>query len=349
MSSLYKRPDSKYYWWTAWYKGRKVYKSTKMTQKHLARKVQNEWDYRLVLGNTDFISNRLHPSTSVGPYFTKYLSFLETRKSRRTVETARGVLRQLKNFLYEINVTNIADISVEVLDDYVDWLKSAPKTKKNHIGVISLMLDQARKKSVIQSNPASDVTLPEMKKVREYRPLDKIDLKIIFEGAGAWKPYYQFLHHTGLRAGDVAMLRGSNVDKEKRKIVELVRKSRRVHEFPLSNALLRFVPSGPDAPLFPMLYSENERTLKDNLAKPRKYMQALLEAANRPKATLHSFRVTFNNQLRDMGLSIEDRQALLAHSSSETTKIYTHPNFDLALQFVNRLPDFAKRNQNVTK
>ncbi|MDP7059795.1 MAG: tyrosine-type recombinase/integrase [Candidatus Marinimicrobia bacterium] len=67
--------------------------------------------------------------------------------------------------------------------------------------------------------------------------------------------------------------------------------------------------------------------------------------ANRPKATLHSFRVTFNNQLRDMGLSIEDRQALLAHSSSETTKIYTHPNFDLALKFVNRLPDFAKRNQ----
>ena len=50
-----------------------------------------------------------------------------------------------------------------------------------------------------------------------------------------------------------------------------------------------------------------------------------------------------------MGLSIEDRQALLAHSSSETTKIYTHPNFDLALKFVNRLPDFAKRNQNVTK
>ena len=40
-----------------------------------------------------------------------------------------------------------------------------------------------------------------------------------------------------------------------------------------------------------------------------------------------------------------DRQALLAHSSSETTKIYTHPNFERALEFVNRLPNFAKRNQ----
>ncbi len=74
-------------------------------------------------------------------------------------------------------------------------------------------------------------------------------------------------------------------------------------------------------------------------------MQALLEAEGRPKATLHSFRVTFNNTLRDMGLPIEDRQILLAHASSETTKIYTHPNFDLAAQFVNRIPDYG----NVTK
>ncbi len=70
--------------------------------------------------------------------------------------------------------------------------------------------------------------------------------------------------------------------------------------------------------------------MNDNLLAPRKYMQVLLEAGGRPKATLHSFRATFNNTLRDLGLSIEDRQILLSHSSSETTKIYTHPNFDLA-------------------
>ena len=80
-------------------------------------------------------------------------------------------------------------------------------------------------------------------------------------------------------------------------------------------------------------------------------MQTLLAEANppRPKATLHSFRATFNNTLRDLGLQIEDRQVLLAHSSSETTKIYTHPNFDLATKYVNLVPDFGKRNQNVTK
>ncbi|MFQ6608845.1 MAG: tyrosine-type recombinase/integrase, partial [Fidelibacterota bacterium] len=94
-----------------------------------------------------------------------------------------------------------------------------------------------------------------------------------------------------------------------------------------------------------------DRKLKDNLAKPRLFMQALLAEAEppRPKATLHSFRATFNNTLRDLGLSIQDRQILLAHSSSETTKIYTHPNFDLASKFVNQIPEYSNCNQNVTK
>ena len=65
-------------------------------------------------------------------------------------------------------------------------------------------------------------------------------------------------------------------------------------------------------------------------------MQALLKAGSRPHATLHSFRHTFNSTLRDLGMSIEDRQVLLAHASSETNKIYTHPNFNLASDYVNK-------------
>ncbi len=139
------------------------------------------------------------------------------------------------------------------------------------------------------------------------------------------------------------MLTHGNIDRKRKALVSFVRKSRRIHEFPLAKALLNLVPDGKakDKPLFPKLYTKNERKLNDNLAEPRKYMQALLEAAGRPKATLHSFRAKFNNTLRDLGLPIEDRQILLAHSASETTKIYTHPNFDLAAKYVNRIPDPA--------
>ena len=100
-----------------------------------------------------------------------------------------------------------------------------------------------------------------------------------------------------------------------------------------------------EEPLFPDLYVDREdedaleRILNDKLARPRKYLQALLAAAGRPKADLHSFRTTLNNTLRDLGLSIEDRAVLLAHASSETTKLYSHPNIELAREFVNRIPD----------
>lgn len=70
-------------------------------------------------------------------------------------------------------------------------------------------------------------------------------------------------------------------------------------------------------------------------------MQSMLKINERPKATLHSFRRTFNNVLRDLGLDMNDRQILLAHSSSETTKLYTNPNFDRAKEFVNKIPVYG--------
>ena len=41
------------------------------------------------------------------------------------------------------------------------------------------------------------------------------------------------------------------------------------------------------------------------------------------------------------GLEMEDRKALLAHSSSETTKIYTHPNLEVAKKWVDKMPVFG--------
>ena len=52
------------------------------------------------------------------------------------------------------------------------------------------------------------------------------------------------------------------------------------------------------------------------------------------------FRHTSSSTLRDLALSMEDRKVLLAHTSVATTRIYSHPNFDLAADYVNRLPEY---------
>ena len=352
MSSLYKRADSKYYWWTAPYRGRRLRKSTKMVQKHLATKVQQKWDFSIIMDDLDFLELANQSSGAVNDFFDHYLQ-LRSRRSEKTYITARGMINKFRKYLTDIKINRIEEINVKILDDYIEYLQCSPKTKKNHMVELAQMLNQALKEDLIRSNPAKLVTLPVINKKELHRPLDEIDMQIIFAGSGSWTLYYLMLLHTGLRAGDVAMLKYGNIDREKRAIISLIRKSRRTHEFPLSKFLIEMIPNlDSNSPIFPELYTENERKLNDNLAKPRLYMQVLLKTGDRKKATLHSFRVTYNNNLRNLGCSIQDRQKLLAHSSSETTKIYTHPNFELAQSYIDQLPDytnFVKRDQNVTK
>ena len=133
-----------------------------------------------------------------------------------------------------------------------------------------------------------------------------------------------------------------NIDFEKKAIVSLIRKSRRIHELPIADILIGLLNKDqtPETPLFPKLYADNDKLLNWRLKAPRTHMQSMLKLNGRPHATLHSFRHTFNHELAKLGLSIEDRQILMTHASSETTKIYTHPNFELAKRYVNSIPTF---------
>jgi len=114
-----------------------------------------------------------------------------------------------------------------------------------------------------------------------------------------------------------------------------------MHEFPLADTLLDWLKQAPnlEEPILPELYSESEFTLNGKLKHPRVHMQGILKSHGRPHATLHSFRRAFNNALRDLGLALGDRQALLAHASSDTTLIYTSRNLELARRYVDQIPE----------
>ena len=71
-------------------------------------------------------------------------------------------------------------------------------------------------------------------------------------------------------------------------------------------------------------------------------MQSLLETHSRPYADLHSFRHTFNQNLLELRMEIEDRQKLLAHAYTTATKIYSHLNFELAMQYINQVTFYGK-------
>ncbi|MFC1527952.1 tyrosine-type recombinase/integrase [Candidatus Neomarinimicrobiota bacterium] len=346
MSSLYKR--GRHFWWSTKYKGRRIQKSTGQSRRDFARKVVNDWDLKMALGDTGFLNLNNQSPIDVQSYFKDYLIFVEKRKSDKTYEVTKGVLKKFEIFLKKKKIERIDEITVKLLDDYIEWLDNAPKTKKNYLNIISIMLKHALIYELIPTNPAEKVSKPRVPKNAgniRHRLLEPTDLEIILSSAGNWYMYFMFLYHTGLRAGDVALLKYGNINKNKKAIVSLIRKSRRIHEFPIAEQLINLLLDNQDkdTPLFPMLYKENEKQLNWKLSMPRKHMQTMLRLNGRPKATLHSFRHTFNHELAKLGLQIGDRQILLAHSSSETTKVYTHPNFELAQRFVNRIPIYGKQ------
>ena len=261
MSSLYKRNSSPNYWWTTRYKGRRFRRSTQMRKKELARKVQEYWDLCLIKGDLGFLGLNLHPDVQINKYIFHYLNFLETRKSNGTVSITNGVLRQFLSYTNAAGVNRLDDVKVTLMNGYIDWLNCAPKTKKNHLNILSLLFDQAIREEIIPSNPARLAILPEIKKVIKHRLLNQTDLEIIFNNAGNWLLYYYWLHQTGLRASDVAMLTNSNIDRNKQVIVNLVHKSRRIHEFPLADILIDKTPIGDtNDPIFSALYSINSES-----------------------------------------------------------------------------------------
>ena len=290
MSKLYRRSDSSYYWWTAYYNGRRLRQSTKLTTKSSAKLIQLKWDMCLIEGDTSFYKIKDHLDNQVDQYFKDYLSFLKHRKSDNTIAIAKGVLNKFFTFLSDLNITELKDITTLVLNQYIDNMDTAPKTKKNHIGVLSLMFKQAQINGFLKSNPAEHVTLPKIVKTERHRLLDNEDLDIIFKYSDKWYLYYKFLLFTGLRAGDVAMLRYEDIDLSQGSITTLIRKSDRTHQIPLSNTLIDDIKDKMvfNSPIFPSLYTENNRKRNDNLARPRLHMQKALRQQNRPKATLQT-------------------------------------------------------------
>jgi len=314
--------------------------STEMRKKTLAERVKDAWDMNIFNGDLSFLKKTNLPVSDIDAFVDEYLH-VRSRVSENAFNTARAVTARFVRFLTMVDIGSITEINTKVLDDYIDSLELAPKTVHNHVKELNTMLTRAVVDGLLKTNPAMHVTLPKIIKKDLHRMLEPIDLKIIFEGAGSYSLFYEFLYYTGLRSGDVAMLNYGNIDFNRRSITSLINKSDRFHELPLAERLLcKLIKGRKSEPLFPTLFANSKKQVNNNLARPRLFMQSLLKSNDRPKATLHSFRTTFNNTLRDLGLGMDDRQSLMAHSSSETTKIYTHPNFELAKEWIDRMPRF---------
>ena len=93
MSTLYKRPDSKYYWWTGRHKGKRIRKSTGMAQKHRAEKVRAHIDMQIALGKLGELGFTNSQPTLL-EFMNYYLTLISERKSESTSQTKNRIKLQ---------------------------------------------------------------------------------------------------------------------------------------------------------------------------------------------------------------------------------------------------------------
>ena len=121
MSTLYKQTGYPCWYWSAYYKGKRLRKSTRLSQKSLAQKIQQKWDWMLASDDLSF-----YGSTSVlGPDIREFMDeHLKVRRriSINTYNTARTVINSLKTYLKSVNVNSVNEITIKLLNGYIDYL-----------------------------------------------------------------------------------------------------------------------------------------------------------------------------------------------------------------------------------
>ncbi|MBA7600768.1 Tyrosine recombinase XerD [subsurface metagenome] len=219
--------------------------------------------------------------------------------------------------------------------------------------VVQRLIARAIRDGFAASNPTDQVELPGIKAVRPIRPFSRDEVKIIFQdhfrrgmthreqvAATSRYPLLATLWFTGLRVSDVITLMATDVNLDQRVIIKQVKKTGKTLRVPLADTLVEILTpilprSGPVFPKYCPGDSHKRRTgIERNL---NHQIQSILKRHNLQHGSLHSFRHGFNQRLFELGLQLEDRQVLLGHSAGGTTRIYTHPNEDLARQYLNKL------------
>ena len=93
----------------------------------------------------------------------EHLKFLSKRKSDNAVKSAQATFNKFKNYCNKSKLEKLDQVTIKVLNGFIEFLDCSAKTKKNHMGVIKRWLDQAVMEDLLPKNPALYVTLPRVR------------------------------------------------------------------------------------------------------------------------------------------------------------------------------------------
>ena len=287
--------------------------------------LEHEARMRLALGAATRLKQRLAPSFSVfstaeySPHALARLGADTWRKVRRyQVATLREFFGDFR----------LSDLSTALVDRYVaDRSRTIGATSvNNELRVLGTMLRFAREEC---GYPVPELRIRKLRagarRVRAWTPAEvrrllstcsRVDPELV--------PMLVFLLNTGCRKGEAIAAPWAWVDARRRALCigphgSWTPKSKRPREVPLSGALAATLARLPRSTpwIFPNVLGERYRDF------PNKRFAAVVVAAKLAGGP-HTCRHTFASMFLAAGGSLFDLSAILGHSATRTTELYSH-------------------------
>jgi integrase len=340
------------YWsYSFTFKGQRVQKSTHVTSRRIALKMESIHKAQLAQGVYGLgLTPQKVPTFS--DFGVQYLTYSKANKQSYGVERYY-IAGTLSSFFGRTRLDEITPLTVEryKLLRLKDGLKKSSINRE--VGLLKSMLSSAVEWKLVERNGATEAKLFRLDEPTDTRVLtydeesrllaacDNAELRL---RAPHLKTIILIALYTGLRRGEILRLRWSDIDFQNKNLI--VRKSktaagqgRRVnlnvkllHQLSLVDKKLESEWLFPSPQRFQTTGDPAKR-----LGDVKHGFRKAVKLSGIPKITFHQLRHTFCSRLADAGVPLPVIQDLAGHSSIMMTRRYTHPGNDLKQKAVESL------------
>lgn len=253
-----------------------------------------------------------------------------------TLKSYKSGYKSAVDYFGDIPIDQIKPITVQRYVDMLIRKKFSPKTIKNKMLVVGLIMKFAKFNEAIKSNPTEDVSLPIVSNNQKRDRATEIDQGKIFASTDkTFGVFALFLLTTGCRRGEALALTPKDIDMDRNlvkitKTVEWIGQKPQIKHCPKTDAGIREIPLHDSMidllrPLMNQtyLFPSSKGDLFPESQFERRWNTFCKEAEI--NCTPHQLRHSYATMLFDAGIDVKTAQRWLGHADIKTTlEIYTH-------------------------
>ncbi len=275
-----------------------------------------------------------------------YLDYCENQK-RLDSKTLKAYRIDLEQFVTSISVSQVSEIDVAVLENYISSLhhKYKAKTVKRKLASLKALFHYFEYRDILDKNPFNKIHLKFREPITLPRviPLHTIEalLSVIYRQCSEAPTLYQqknalrdaavieMLFATGIRISELCSLRKEDINLQEQSIL-IYGKGAKERRLQIGNDDVIHTLKNYSKEFFPQIQrcnyffvNQNGNVLSDQAVRRMINKYASLAAIDL-HITPHMFRHTFATSLLEADVDIRYIQEMLGHSSIHITEIYTH-------------------------